>query len=63
MSLSGKEKRALKLAESEGGLTRAMLQADLGIAQSTAAKVVKRLVGLGLLKSTEAGRNTRYYLT
>lgn len=63
LSLSGKEKRALKLAESEGGLTRAMLQADLGIAQSTAAKVVKRLVGLGLLKSTEAGRNTRYYLT
>lgn len=58
--LSTGEKRALELANGDGGLTRIGLQRDLGVSQSTAGNLLRRMQERGLLKSVGAGRSTRY---
>lgn len=62
VEVSPDEKSALELAGCERGVTRAMLQQRLGISQSSAINLLRRLTTRGLLKATGGGRSTRYVL-
>lgn len=46
----------------DGARTRAEVQADLGVSQSTASRILADLVGSGRAMRTGSGRGTRYRL-
>jgi ATP-dependent DNA helicase RecG len=56
------EDRILNLAAVKGFLTRKMIEAELGLKQTKAGMMLKRLEAKGLLGKTGAGRSTRFYL-
>ena len=60
VSLTAVEQSALDLAQGEKGVTRAILQQELGLSQTSALNVLKRLTTRGLIKPMGGGRSTYY---
>lgn len=61
--VSTREKQVLALFGDKYSLTRKEVEEALGISQSTAVVLLKKMLGRGLLEKVGAGKNTRYRMS
>lgn len=60
---SPEETRLIRLIRRQGGVSRRDAEILLGIGQSTAGRLLRRMVQKGVLSAEGKGKNTRYYIT
>ncbi|MDR0220201.1 MAG: putative DNA binding domain-containing protein [Lachnospiraceae bacterium] len=60
LQLDGREKQVLNLFENKGFVTRAEVQAALGVSQATAISLLRGMLNKGLLATESSGKNLKY---
>lgn len=56
------EKTIVKLVENKGKIARKDVEAELGVSQTFSGRILKNMVGKGILQPIGSGKNIRYFL-
>ena len=61
-SVDEKEQNVLDLFKGQTSLTRAEIEKSLGVSTSTACRIIRKMIGSGIISVDGNGKNAKYYL-